>query len=305
MRHIRAELHCHNVFSNFNVGPLEAPYDCSVTVREQLDGALAAGLDAVFVTNHNTLDGYAQAREYARAHERHARIAVYPAEEVTLEDGSHVIAYGISERIRPRMGLGETLDAIRAQGGVSSAPHPFSILDALRERAAECDIVEVFNSNNADVISNARAAAFARERSMVGVAGSDSHVASTIGRCVNVIDAEDGLDSALDALRRGRVSICEAGYATGREAIDHVRYKIENSAEYIDEYMARFYPRSRHLFALLLRAFRRYPESRVWSLLYRVAVAGMARISRKINLEGHDASPMAARTLGGMARMAI
>jgi len=86
-------------------------------------------------------------------HERHARIAVYPAEEVTLDDGSHVIAYGISERIRPRMGLGETLDAIRAQGGVSSAPHPFSILDALRERAAECDIVEVFNSNNADVIS--------------------------------------------------------------------------------------------------------------------------------------------------------
>lgn len=305
MRQIRAELHCHNVFSNFNVGPLEAPYDCSVTVREQLDGALAAGLDAIFVTNHNTLDGYAQAREYARTHARHARISVYPAEEVTLDDGSHVIAYGISERVRPGMGLGETLDAIRAQGGVSSAPHPFSILDALRERAAACDIVEVFNSNNADVISNARAAAFAAERSMVGVAGSDSHVASTVGRCVNVIDAEDGLDSVLDSLRRGRVSIREAGYATGREAIDHVRYKIENSAEYIDEYMARFYPRSRHFLALLLRAFRKNPDSRLWMLLYRVAVAGMRRISRKINLEGHDASPMAARTLGGMARMAI
>ncbi|RNJ73920.1 MAG: PHP domain-containing protein [Thaumarchaeota archaeon S15] len=254
---MRAELHCHNVFSNFNVGPLEAPYDCGVTVREQLDGALAAGLDAIFVTNHNTLDGYAQAREYARTHGRHARIAVYPAEEVTLDDGSHVVAYGISERVRPGMGLGETLDAIRAQGGVSSAPHPFSILDALRERAAECDIIEVFNSNNADT------------------------------------------------LRRGRVSICEAGYATGREAIGHVRYKIENSGEYIDDYMARFYPRSRHALALLLRAFRSHPDSRLWMLLYRLAVAGMRRISRKINLEGHDASPMAARTLGGMARMAI
>ncbi|RNJ71596.1 MAG: PHP domain-containing protein [Thaumarchaeota archaeon S14] len=256
MRSIRAELHCHNVFSNFNVGPLEAPYDCGVTVREQLDGALAAGLDAIFVTNHNTLDGYAQAREYARTHGRHARIAVYPAEEVTLDDGSHVVAYGISERVRPGMGLGETLDAIRAQGGVSSAPHPFSILDALRERAAECDIIEVFNSNNADIISNARAAAFAAERSMVGVAGSDSHVASTVGRCVNAIDAEDSLDSVL-------------------------------------------------ALALLLRAFRSHPDSRLWMLLYRLAVAGMRRISRKINLEGHDASPMAARTLGGMARMAI
>ena len=302
---MRTELHCHNVFSNFNVGPLEAPYDCSVGVREQLDGALAAGLDAIFVTNHNTLDGYGQAREYASTHARHAGIAVYPAEEITLDDGSHVIAYGISSRVRPGRSLGETLDAIRAQGGVSSAPHPFSILDALRERAAECDIMEVFNSNNADIISNARAASFADERSMVGVAGSDSHVASTIGRCVNVIDAEESLDSALESLRRGRVSICEAGYATGSEAIDHIRYKIENSAEYIDEYMARFYPRSRHFFALLLRAFRKNPDSRLWILLYRIAVAGMRRISRKINLEGHDVGPMAARSLGGMARMAI
>lgn len=305
MQEIRTELHSHNVFSNFNVGAHEAPYDCGVTVRDQLDAARRSGLDAVFVTNHNTLDGYAQALEYCADHERYAGMRVYPAEEITLEDGSHVIAYGIGEEVRPGQTLGQTLDEIRRQGAVSSAPHPFSILDALRESAAECDIMEVFNSNNADVISNVRAAAFAEEHSMVGVAGSDSHVASTVGRCVNAVEAEDGLDSMLDSLRRGRVSILRAGYATGQEAIDHVRYKIENSAEYIDEYMARFYPHSRHFFALLLRMFRRNPESRLWMLLYQVAVRGMRRISRKINIEGRDAGPMASRSLAGMARMAI
>ena len=305
MQSIRTELHCHNVFSNFNVGALEAPYDCSITVREQLDGARAANLDAIFITNHNTLDGYAQALEYRDDHQRYADIAVYPAEEITLDDGSHVIAYGISDAIRAGLTLDEAIDEIKRQGAVSSAPHPFSILDALRESSARCDIIEVFNSNNADVISNMRAVAFADERSMVGVAGSDSHVTSTIGRCVNAIDAEQNLDSVLDSLAHGRVSILEAGYATGREAIDHIRYKIENSAEYIDEYMARFYPHSRHFFALLLRLFRKNPESRIWMLLYKIAVRGMKRISRKINLECYDATPMASRNLASMARMAV
>ena len=73
------------------------------------------------------------------------------------------------------------LDEIRRQNGVSSAPHPFSLLDALRGDAVHCDIIEVFNSNNVDVISNARAAEFAASHSMTAVAGSDSHILSTMG----------------------------------------------------------------------------------------------------------------------------
>lgn len=305
MQKVRTELHCHNVFSNFNVGALEAPYDCSVTIRAQLQAALDAKLDAMFITNHNTLDGYKQALEYCNEHSKYSEISVYPAEEITLDNGAHIIAYGIYENIDSGQTFYETLDEIRRQGAVSSAPHPFSILDALRESAKECDIIEVFNSNNADVLSNARAVTFADEHSMVGVAGSDSHVSSTLGRCVNIIDAETNLDSMLDSLSSGRVSICETGYATGREAIEHIRYKIENSAEYIDEYMTRFYPHSRHIFSLLLKLFHKNPNSRLWMLLYKIAVIGMRRISRKINFENHDTSLMDSRNLASMARIAI
>ena len=61
---LNAELHCHNSFSNFHVGKEEPPYDCNVSIRDQLDRSYNLGLDAIFVTNHNTLDGYRQLLEY-------------------------------------------------------------------------------------------------------------------------------------------------------------------------------------------------------------------------------------------------
>ena len=84
---VRAELHCHNQHSNFHVGEDEPPYDSGVTILGQLERARQLGLDAVFVTNHNTLAGYDAMRTYARDHGRYASIGVYPAEEVTTDSG--------------------------------------------------------------------------------------------------------------------------------------------------------------------------------------------------------------------------
>ena len=67
---IKAELHCHNVFSNFHVGEKEPPYDCNVSMRDQLERALDLGINSLFVTNHNTLDGYTQLRNYQYDHEK-------------------------------------------------------------------------------------------------------------------------------------------------------------------------------------------------------------------------------------------
>ena len=60
---LKAELHCHNIFSNGNVGALEPIYDCNVTISKQLEQAHAVDLDVLFVTNHNTIDGYKQMLE--------------------------------------------------------------------------------------------------------------------------------------------------------------------------------------------------------------------------------------------------
>jgi len=66
MESLKTELHCHNIFSNGNVGTLEPIYDCNVTISKQLEQAHLAGLDVLFVTNHNTIDGYRQMLEYKK-----------------------------------------------------------------------------------------------------------------------------------------------------------------------------------------------------------------------------------------------
>lgn len=302
---IKAELHCHNVFSNFHVGDREPPYDCNISVRDQLERALDLGINSLFVTNHNTTDGYAQLRDYRRDHEKFRGISIFPAEEITIDTGAHVLAYGIHSEIRPGMTLDETIDEIRRQDGVSSAPHPFSLLDALRHDAHKCDMIEVFNSNNIDVVSNARASEFALEHGMTGVAGSDSHVLSTMGRCVNVIDAENRLDDALSAMKHGKISIEQTGYARESETLEHIRYKIDNSKDYIVRFIREEYPDSAWLLSFLLRMYNSNQNSFLWPVFYRIAVRLMRRLSSKINRNGLDPGFMRDRRLGTMLRMAV
>ena len=230
---VKTELHCHNSFSNFHVGDDDPPYDCDISIRDQLERSYSLGLDAIFVTNHNTLDGYKQLLEYKNNHDKFKDIEVFPAEEITTDSGAHVLAYGIHDAISPGLTVDEIIDQVKEQGGVSSAPHPFSLLDALRDDAQKCDMVEVFNSNNVDVLSNARATQFALDNNMTQVAGSDSHVLSTLGRCVNVVDSENNLDDILHSMKHGQIQISQTGYALQTETLDHLRYKITNSKEYL------------------------------------------------------------------------
>lgn len=287
------------------MGDREPPYDCSVSVCDQLIQALDMGINSLFVTNHNTLDGYAQMRSYQQDHEKFKGITVFPAEEITIDTGAHVLAYGISSEIMPGMTLHETLDAIRRQNGVSSAPHPFSLLDALRTDAQKCDMIEVFNSNNVDIISNARASEFALEHDMTQVSGSDSHVLSTLGRCVNVIDAQNTLDDALSAMMHNQIRIEHIGYAQQAEIMEHIKYKIDNSGDYLVEFIKQEYPRSEWFLSLLLRMYRFDQNSYLWSVIYKVVVRLMKRLSSKINNKNLDPSFMNDRNLWTMFKIAI
>lgn len=302
---INAELHCHNSFSNFHVGEEEPPYDCNVSIRDQLDRSYNLGLDAIFVTNHNTLDGYHQLLEYKNDHEKFKKMDVFPAEEITIDNGAHVLAYGIHDQIPAGISLEEVIDKVRDQGGVSSAPHPFSLLDALRDNAKKCDMVEVFNSNNVDILSNARATQFALDNNMIQVAGSDSHVLSTLGRCVNVIDSENNLDDILQAMKHGKIRVSQTGYALQSETLDHLKYKINNSKEYLIDYISEHYPNTKWLLTLLLRVYDSNQNSHMWSLFYKIAIYLMRRISQKINFQNQDPSFMKDRHLATMFKMAL
>ena len=302
---LRTELHSHNVFSNGNVGALEPIHDCNVTISKQLEQAYMAGLDVLFVTNHNTIDGYKQMLEYKKNHQKFNALNVYPAEEVTTNNESHVLVYGLDHTIKSGLSLHEILDEAKKQNAVTVAPHPFSLLDALREDSIHCDLFEVFNSSNVDVYSNLKAKKFANEKGLHVVAGSDSHVQSTIGRSTNLIDSENKLDDVINAMNHHKITIERTAYVQPKEALEHIRYKIENSAFFIDKYTSQFYPHALWPIKLLYKLYMVDPEGIFWNIFYRMSISALKRISKKINFEGHDHRLFRERNLVNILKMAI
>ena len=302
---LRTELHSHNVFSNGNVGALEPIHDCNVTISKQLEQAYMAGLDVLFVTNHNTIDGYKQMLEYKKNHQKFNALNVYPAEEVTTNNESHVLVYGLDHTIKSGLSLHEILDEAKKQNAVTVAPHPFSLLDALREDSIHCDLFEVFNSSNVDVYSNLKAKKFANEKGLHVVAGSDSHVQSTIGRSTNLIDSENKLDDVINAMNHHKITIERTAYVQPKEALEHIRYKIENSAFFIDKYTSQFYPHALWPIKLLYKLYMVDPEGIFWNIFYRMSISALKRISKKINFEGYDHRLFRERNLVNILKMAI
>lgn len=302
---LKTELHCHNIFSNFNVDEGDTPYDCGVTVQEQLEQSFTLGLDVLFVTNHNTLKGYKEICEYKNNHEKYKNIQVYPAEEVSTNVHSHVLVYGISESIKPNISLNEILDEAKKQNAVTIAPHPFSIADSLREEAKHCDLIEIFNSNNVDIFSNIKAKEFAINCNKTGVSGSDSHILSTLGKSLNVIDSENKLDNVISAMRSGKIKILKTDYISTNESIEHIQYKINHSKDYIHDYVNEHYPSYAKFFFSVLNMYEKNPNSFVWVTLHKIAVAGLKRISHKINMKNYDSDILQKRELGTFLKMAF
>lgn len=302
---LNAELHCHNTFSNYRNGSARMPFDCGVEMADQLDRAIEKGINAIFVTNHNTLEGYRQILEYQGNHARLQRLKIYPAEEITVEGGGHVLAYGIQNTIRAGMTLEDTLEEIRRQGGVSCAAHPFAVTNGIREKARLCDMIESFNSNNVDRYSNIIAGRFARENNMHEIAGSDSHVLATIGRCVNTIESENDLDSILQAMGRGGIRVVGKDYASRANIYEHAHYIINSSRELLLDYALQKHPRYYRVVKWALDSYTRNPNSTLWRSVASLSLYLTKRVSEKVNMKGHNPAVFEKRRWGELISMGL
>jgi PHP family Zn ribbon phosphoesterase len=102
-RFIKVDLHTHTPESKCYSDPLTTP-------EQVVDAALAAGLEAIAVTDHNTVRGLDRVRELAQE----KGLAVFPAVELSAR-GGHVLALFDQETPIPR--LDDFLDYV----GVSAA----------------------------------------------------------------------------------------------------------------------------------------------------------------------------------------
>ncbi|MDI6721681.1 MAG: CehA/McbA family metallohydrolase, partial [Candidatus Aenigmarchaeota archaeon] len=195
---MRMELHCHTTYSHGT----KVYYDGINTPEEIVAGAKAKGLDAMVITDHNTMFGVNEAIKYAKKYD----ILVIKGEEISTRDGD-ILALGIQEVISPKMSGEETVDKIHEQGGVAVSAHPFAIKEiGLGEKAVICDATEVFNSLSVDRLANRRAYIFSRKMHLSMVAGSDAHCVEMLGNAVTIVNSHDE-EGALKAIKKGKTLI--------------------------------------------------------------------------------------------------
>jgi predicted metal-dependent phosphoesterase TrpH/glycosyltransferase involved in cell wall biosynthesis len=184
----------------------EHSYDCSVPVSALLDHAEAQGLAAVAITDHNTFDGALEALELARGRS----VKVIAGEEIKTTAGE-VIGLFLSHEIPRGMSLGDTIAAIREQGGLVYLPHPFDRLHVipgardLHRHLAEIDVFEVYNAKLLLDGFNDEALRFARKYNLTTGAGSDAHVVQAIGTGLVRMRAFETPEEFLISLRSGEV----------------------------------------------------------------------------------------------------
>jgi predicted metal-dependent phosphoesterase TrpH len=192
-----ADLHLHTSWS----------HDCQIPVEDLLDHAEAQGLGAIAVTDHNVFGGALEAIDLARGR----NLVVIPGEEVKTADQGEVIGLFLSEEIPRGLSFGETVGAIRSQGGVVYLPHPFDRLHAIPEPAtlhrhlAEVDVLEVYNARLLFEAYNDEALRFARKYDLTMGAGSDAHVLQGVGTGAVRMRAFTGPDEFLVSLRSAQV----------------------------------------------------------------------------------------------------
>ncbi len=216
-----ADLHLHTSWS----------HDCSIDVDELLDQAEAQGLGAIAVTDHNVFGGALEAVERARGR----RLVVIPGEEIKTAEQGEVIGLFLREEIPRGMSFGDTVAAIRAQGGLVYLPHPFDRMHAIPEPAtlhrhlAEIDVFEVYNARLLFEAYNEEALRFARKYNLKPGAGSDAHVLAGVGtgavRMRRFSGPEEFLVSLHDAevLRRPKSLVYLQGLKWVAQAKERVR----------------------------------------------------------------------------------
>jgi PHP-associated len=138
------------------------------------------------------------------------------------------------------------------------------------------------------------------------VAGSDSHVPSTIGRCINTVESENNIDSILDSMHRGKFKIEKAEYATEDELYELAHYVISSSHKSLITYiLENYHPIVHYTAKLALNSFSSDPYNRFWRTLAAFTFYLTKRASKKINMKGYNPTMFERRSWSRLISLAL
>ena len=213
------DLHCHT----------RASFDCLSAPKAVVRAAAERGLTHLAITDHDRIDGALEARELAPA-----ELTILIGEEVKTRDGDLICVF-LTEAIPPGMSVEETILAAREQGALVGIPHPFDQLrgsllrdDRLMTIGSSVDWVETHNARLMGR-GNERAAVYAGEHALPGVAVSDAHSILEVGVAYTALEGDPstpaGLKAALAGVQivPGRASLFIRGWTPVAKVVQRAR----------------------------------------------------------------------------------
>ena len=159
-----ADFHIHSRYS----------HDSLMHPEKILNKAKKQGLDAVAITDHNTIKGGLEGKKY----EQKCGVRVIVGSEVESDAGD-IIGLNLFEEIKSRAWR-DVINEIREQGGVVVLPHPYRSHQYISDIGKAVDFIEVWNSRSTPE-QNAQALKLASDLNKPALMGSDAHQYQEIG----------------------------------------------------------------------------------------------------------------------------
>ena len=169
------DIHTHTMYSGFTKYKFLSFPDSVTTPLTSIKVAEKLGLNALCITDHNTIKGALVAQKFNKD-------IVVIGEEISSNDGE-ILGLFLQENVEPGLSAEETIEQIHSQDGIAVAPHPYSahcFCVGKKMNILKFDGIEVFNSLHRDGYSNALALEKCNGHAKLG--GSDAHASFMIGK---------------------------------------------------------------------------------------------------------------------------
>lgn len=193
----KADYHIHTNYSDGKPTPQE--------VLDYVENS--TDLDVIAISDHDTLDGVLEAKELMKG--KNYRFELIIGEEITAKEG-HIVGLYLKEVIPAGLSAKDTVKAIKSQGGIAIAAHPFERtnwnnatrpmmngvgLKTLLQIGDGFDGIEVFNGTPTLSDENIRASFVNKTILMQAETGaSDAHIVEAIGKGYTLFEGKTAKD---------------------------------------------------------------------------------------------------------------
>lgn len=176
---------------------IEGSNDSFLKIEEIVNQAKIMGLDAICITDHDSL----RAKKYALEYGEKNNFKIFVGVEILTYEGD-ILVFGLDEIPMEKMHAQELIDLVNSKGGVAICAHPF------RDNNRGCGNnirdfkglhgIETFNGSTKPH-HNLYAFALALELNLATLAASDCHETEAVGRYCTIFP--DWVETEVDFIR--------------------------------------------------------------------------------------------------------